>query len=160
MQRAVVLLKELLSRKKKAMHYPVDPIYPITQGFGVRSPHYKSGIHNGVDYGCPIGTPVRAPGDGQITAVFRDNPTMGNAVYYQCADENGKAWYFRFLHLSRVMPVGDYIQGDIIGYTGNSGDSTGPHLHCEAWKIPVSVAILSSEAAVRANLVDPLTLFA
>jgi murein DD-endopeptidase MepM/ murein hydrolase activator NlpD len=85
--------------------------------------------HRGVDYAAPIGTPVKAAGDGRVE--FRGvNGGFGNAVVLQ----HGLNVTTLYGHLSRF---GQFRQGsrvkqnDIIGYVGQSGLATGPHLHYE-----------------------------
>ncbi len=83
--------------------------------------------HMGVDYGAPIGTPVQATADGNITFAGRDGGS-GNMV--RLKHKNG--YETMYLHLSRFGPgirKGAQVGGgDIVGYVGSSGDSTGPHL--------------------------------
>jgi murein DD-endopeptidase MepM/ murein hydrolase activator NlpD len=85
--------------------------------------------HRGVDYAAPTGTPVRAAGDGKI--VHRGpNGGYGNAVIIQ----HGNNITTLYAHLSRFASPknGSRIaQGDIIGYVGQTGLATGPHLHYE-----------------------------
>lgn len=144
------------------------PVYPlpeeyftesrISQAFGVRNPRYKSGIHNGVDFPCPVGTPVIAPEDGTIIRSRPDHATMGGHVFYTCIIDHKRVW-FRFLHLSVAMPEGQYRKGDIIGKTGNTGDSDGPHSHMDGWKQPIDTALIQTAAGVRAHMFDPLAFF-
>jgi murein DD-endopeptidase MepM/ murein hydrolase activator NlpD len=95
---------------------------PIGQGF-------KGAQHPGVDIPVPIGTPVRCPEDGVVEiATFHEK--AGNYVNVKTA--SGKQ---RFLHLSKMhVTAGDRVSaGDIIGLSGNTGLSTGPHLHWEKY---------------------------
>lgn len=126
----------------------------ISQPFLVPNQHYKSGVHNGVDFRCPIGTPVYAPRDGEITRRYLNHASLGVAVYFACEGS-----YLRFLHLSEAKLRGQYKQGDIIGYTGNTGDSTGPHLHVDVWKVPIDTSLIQTKRGVLDNLVDPLLFF-
>ena len=86
--------------------------------------------HKGVDYAAPTGTPVRAVGAGKI--VFRGTQNgYGNTLIVQ----HGAHYSTLYAHLSRFdarFRVGDSVeQGDIIGYVGQTGLATGPHLHFE-----------------------------
>lgn len=139
------------------MTFPLPLQYKnaISQSFGVRNRAYKSGIHNGTDYATPIGTPITAPCKGRVYRVYRDNATMGNAIYFKSED----GIYMRFLHCAKVEPVGNVEEGQYIGSTGSSGQSDGPHCHVEAWNVPISIAVLYSEKSVRTHLLDPVTLF-
>ncbi len=85
--------------------------------------------HQGVDYAAPIGTPIRASGDGKI--IFRGTKGgYGNAIVIQ----HGGNVTTLYGHMSRFAKarVGSRVkQGEIIGYVGKSGLATGPHLHYE-----------------------------
>jgi murein DD-endopeptidase MepM/ murein hydrolase activator NlpD len=86
--------------------------------------------HQGVDYAAPVGTPVRAVADGEITAVGR-NGGYGNAVGIQ----HNQRYSTYYAHLSRFAPGikhGRSVRmGEVIGYVGSTGWATGPHLHYE-----------------------------
>jgi murein DD-endopeptidase MepM/ murein hydrolase activator NlpD len=87
-----------------------------------------TGIHEGLDLGAPIGTPVEATGDGQVVwAGWRDR--YGNLVEI----DHGNGVHTRYGHLSKVMvSVGARInRGAVIGLVGETGRTTGPHLHYE-----------------------------
>jgi murein DD-endopeptidase MepM/ murein hydrolase activator NlpD len=83
--------------------------------------------HYGVDYAAPIGTPVKAIGDGRITAATNEGAS-GRMVRIQ----HNSVYATGYMHLSRfgdsIAPGKIVKQGDIIGYVGSSGLSTGPHL--------------------------------
>lgn len=100
----------------------------ITSQFGMRV-HPILGYtrsHNGIDYGAPIGTPVWSVGDGHVTFAGWQS---GYGRYIQIHHANG--WASEYGHLSaiHVKPGQHVTQKDIVGLTGNSGLSTGPHLH-------------------------------
>lgn len=84
-------------------------------------------IHQGVDISAPIGTPVFSPVKGRIMAVH--NHTQGGLTAIVGSDCQGLR--FGFCHLSSVeLPVGaDVERGQMVARSGNSGRSTGPHLH-------------------------------
>ncbi len=86
--------------------------------------------HMGVDYGAPVGTPVRATAAGRVTALGWYG-SYGNRVVLK----HGSSYTTLYAHLSRFAPglrVGGYVeQGQIIGYVGSTGLATGPHLHYE-----------------------------
>jgi murein DD-endopeptidase MepM/ murein hydrolase activator NlpD len=106
-----------------------DPTYPFRHLFE----------HSGIDMAAPTGTPVRATEDG-IVAWNRVGRSYGN--YVMVIHENGFASLYA--HLSGFgASVNQYVsRGDIIGYVGSTGFSTGPHLHFEIRKdgIPVNPA--------------------
>lgn len=84
--------------------------------------------HLGVDYAAPLGTPVRAAGDGTVLAATSKE---GNGRYIQIRHTNAEYETY-YLHLSRfakgVKKGARVRQGDVIGYVGASGYATGPHL--------------------------------
>lgn len=86
--------------------------------------------HRGVDYAAPTGTPVWATGNGVVKRK-EYHRGYGNVIYLQ----HGKRYTTVYAHLSRFkkgLAVGDRIdQGEVIGYVGSTGLSTGPHLHYE-----------------------------
>jgi murein DD-endopeptidase MepM/ murein hydrolase activator NlpD len=92
--------------------------------------------HRAIDYAAPLGTPIRAVGDG--TVIFaRYNGGYGNKIGIR---HNG-TYTTNYAHLSKyAVNYGDRVkQGQIIGYVGSTGFSTGPHLHYEMVKNGVKV---------------------
>jgi murein DD-endopeptidase MepM/ murein hydrolase activator NlpD len=111
-------LKAPIRFSRISSRFSSSRLHPILR---IRRPHY------GVDYAAPVGTPVHAIGDGRVTSAGTENGAgkmiriVHNSVYSTA-----------YLHLSRFGPgihKGVFVkQGDIIGYVGSSGLSTGPHL--------------------------------
>jgi len=136
-----------------------DRAYRVTSVFGAREP-FRNGPHRGVDYATPEGTPVYAPEDGRIhKAVSVDKSSNGLHVVLQ-TNGKGQGW---FIHLSKVLVrQGDEVKaGDVIGLTGNTGSSSGPHLHVGWWKAgsPVDVeTILPPPAPPAGGGLGPLAL--
>jgi murein DD-endopeptidase MepM/ murein hydrolase activator NlpD len=104
----------------------------LTSGFGMRK-HPLLGyskMHMGVDFGAPPGTPIKASGNGTVAFAGR-NGTYGNMVRLQHAD----GYETLYAHMSRlagnIRPGAKINQGQIIGYVGSTGRTTGPHLHYE-----------------------------
>ena len=92
------------------------------------------GSHDGhiaLDFGVPVGTPVKATLDGKVVYAGWNDQGYGNLVII----ENGPYRVY-FAHLSKIpVKVGEKVNaGMIIGYSGNTGNSTGPHLHYEVRK--------------------------
>lgn len=108
--------------------WPVDG--PITAGFGLRRSlgGTRSRFHRGVDIGVPAGTPVRAPAAGTVASARRDG-SYGLAVLV----DHGRGIRTRYAHLSSiaVRPGQRVERGSILGASGNTGRSAGPHLHYE-----------------------------
>jgi murein DD-endopeptidase MepM/ murein hydrolase activator NlpD len=122
--------------------WPLSPDIPVSQEFGSNPNNGVNppGGHTGIDFAAAEGTPAVAVGDGVIELAgwvdetWQDNPFWmmgGISVILNCGDDQPR---FTYGHLSRTdLNVGDRVrQGDLIGYTGNTGHSTGPHLHFEA----------------------------
>ena len=89
--------------------------------------------HTGVDYAAPAGTPVMTIGDGVVTS-RRNEGAGGNVVRIR----HNSVYSTAYLHLSRYasgLKVGQRVrQGEVIGYVGSTGRSTGPHLDFRVWK--------------------------
>ncbi|MFC6062686.1 M23 family metallopeptidase [Streptomyces ochraceiscleroticus] len=93
--------------------------------FGQAGVNWMS-LHSGIDFPVSYGTPVMAATDG--TVVTKWNPAYGNMVELTAPDGT-ETWY---CHLSSAkIRSGTVKAGDVIAYSGNSGNSTGPHLHFE-----------------------------
>ena len=110
---------------------PFSGSYPITQRYGATDGTDPKG-HTGIDYGCPAGTPILASEKGEVMFAGWDNTGYGNCVIIQHPDGNATLYG----HLSSVsVTVGQQVKrGQLIGYSGSTGNSTGPHLHFEARK--------------------------
>lgn len=130
----------------------------ITQHFGVASSTYQSGIHAGVDIALPVGTKVLAPTDGHVRLVWKNHKDLGNACTYEF-HYNGQMYTLRLAHLSKAPVVGGYRRGDIIAYTGNTGKSTGAHLHMEVWRVGYDVNVLYNKKSIRECLLNPYAFF-
>jgi len=107
-----------------AFVHPVQGKAPRTSGFGQR----WGRLHAGVDFGIPVGTPLVAVTAGKVT--HRTNPG-GYGTYIELTAADGTS--YRYGHMSRYATAdGATVQaGQLIGYSGNTGRSTGPHLHFE-----------------------------
>lgn len=91
--------------------------------------------HEGIDILAPLGTPVRAAGDGRIVKFFESE--RGGTTIYQFDTSERFVYYYAHLN-SRAANVaeGDYVhQGDIIAYVGMSGNAPIPHLHFEIQRL-------------------------
>ncbi|HEY6740569.1 MAG TPA: peptidoglycan DD-metalloendopeptidase family protein [Actinopolymorphaceae bacterium] len=105
---------------------PLDH-YRLTAGYG-QSSSLWSVRHTGQDFAAPVGTPVRAVGNARVVGVGWDGH-YGKQVRLRHEDGT-ETWY---CHLSGYSTSeGDYVRsGEVIGYVGSTGNSTGPHLHFE-----------------------------
>lgn len=106
------------------------PDAPVTSGFGPRMDPFlgRRALHSGIDFAADGGTPVLATGRG---VVLRAGWAGGYGKLVEI--EHDDALVSRFGHLSRVaVQSGQSVEpGDVIGYVGSTGRSTGPHLHYE-----------------------------
>ena len=102
----------------------------LTDGFGGRSDPFtgEAGQHNAVDISSAVGQPVRAPADGIVIKAEWANG-YGNVIYIS----HGYGYSTRYGHLASYNArAGQRVKrGDVIGYVGSTGRSTGPHLHYE-----------------------------
>ena len=111
---------------------PIKKPWTITSGFGARV-HPVTGVagtfHAGIDIAAKVGTPIYAILDGTV-AVAESNPKVNLAGKYIKINHTDGAQTV-YMHLSRVMVrSGQTVKrGQVIGYTGNTGRSSGPHLH-------------------------------
>ena len=131
----------------------------ITSGFGIiRS---DGAYHQGIDIRATVGTDVYAARPG---TVYRSgwNDSMGNYIsIYHGKNSAGKYIFSTYMHLSqRLVSAGQYVQGNsLIGKTGNTGASSGPHLHFHVFRStsssPSSVSpSRPNQATLNANYVD------
>ncbi len=117
--------------KKSILKTPLDGAR-ISSNFGMRK-HPISGfnkMHKGVDFAAPTGTPIYAGGNGIVEYVGR-NGGYGN--YIRIRHNNGyKTAYAHLSNYKKGISKGVRVnQGEVIGYVGSTGNSTGPHLHYE-----------------------------
>lgn len=155
--------------------WPVDNPY-ITQYFGytkfAQSGAYGGSQHNGMDLGAPVGTKIYAPLTGTVRSVGNTDAVPGCYSWgkWVLVDHpNGLSSMFAHLSHISVSPGQKLKTSDIVGYVGNTGYSTGPHLHYTVYvsdgvqvqqfnqfkKVTGCGAALSPFAAIEAYL-DPL----
>jgi len=105
---------------------PIEGIITSPGGLRYSPVTGRREFHDGIDIAAPVGTPIVAPREGTVMAVGT-SPTFGK--FLRMAHPDG---YISFMaHLHRVIvTVGDEVyQGQRVAYSGNTGRSTGPHLH-------------------------------
>ena len=99
----------------------------ISTVFGKVGKHWSGGKHTGCDFAVPIGTPVLAVADGKI-----ENANWGKSYGNQVVQKVDGGWViYAHLNALRCKPGQTLKKGQIVGESGNSGNSTGPHLHFE-----------------------------
>lgn len=131
-----------LIQNREQMLSSLPSIQPVTNkdltrlasGFGMRmDPVYKiPKFHEGMDFTAPVGTEVYVTGDGVVETVEYSYSGYGNQVVVN----HGYGYKTRYAHLSKFkVKVGQKLKrGDLVGLVGNTGKSTGPHLHYEVIK--------------------------
>lgn len=120
----------------------------ISSGFSYSRKHpvtRKVQPHTGVDYAAPKGTPVMTIGDGVITSMKYEG-AGGNTIRIR----HNSVYSTAYLHLSgyaKGLKVGQRVrQGQVIGYVGSTGRSTGPHLDFRVWKNGSAINPLKMES--------------
>ena len=111
----------------------------VTSSFGERMDPFNAegAFHSGLDISAPNGTPVRATGDGEVMVA-----TMGAGYGREVTLDHGHDVMTVYGHLSAiaVLPGQHVTRGQVVGYVGQSGRATGPHLHYEVrvHRVPVN----------------------
>ena len=140
------LLKAPLKFTRISSGYSNARKHPVTK---------KVRPHHGIDYAAPMGTPVRAVADGVVTVKTRKKAD-GNILRIKHPG-NLESGYLHLQKFAKNIKVGSRVaQGDVIGYVGSTGYSTGPHLDFRLWKNgkainPLSVPQKASEPISKAN---------
>ena len=131
-----------LIKNKEAMLASIPAIMPVANkdltrvasGYGMRlHPVYKTyRMHTGMDFTAPIGSDIYCTGDGVVKKTERSGRGYGNHVIV----DHGYGYETIYAHMSQInVRQGQKVKrGDILGVVGNSGTSTGPHLHYEVVK--------------------------
>lgn len=117
-----------------SLSFPLDKVI-ITQQFGVTNASarlYVSGSHNGTDFGVPLGTPVKSAGNGTVVGTGDTDLACKRASFGKwvlITYDNGLSTIYGHLSVISSTPGQKVKTGDVVGYSGNTGYSTGPHLH-------------------------------
>ncbi|WMY94847.1 MAG: murein DD-endopeptidase MepM [Arsenophonus sp.] len=115
------------------LRYPTGKTFRVSSHFSLRRVNPVTGNlapHQGVDFSMPIGTPILAVSDGEII-VAKYAGAAGNFI----AIRHGHQYTTRYMHLRKLLvkPGQKIKKGECIGLSGNTGRTTGPHLHYELW---------------------------
>lgn len=131
-----------MAKNKEKMMASIPAIQPISNkdlkriasGFGYRiHPKYKTWrMHTGMDFSAPIGTPIYATGDGTVMRLRKSMRGYGKVIMI----DHGFGYQTLYAHCSKLVarPGQKVKRGQLIGYVGNTGVSTGPHVHYEIRK--------------------------
>ena len=129
---------------------PFTGDYIITLDYGEKFPplYTDESPHRGIDYGCPEGTPILASEAGTVT--FVGDLSVGYGKYIIITHDS--VWSTLYAHLSKItVKQGQTVsKGQTIGLSGNTGNSTGPHLHFEVRKNNIQI----SPRSVLQNVID------
>lgn len=142
--------------------WPMDKVI-ITQRFGrtvAAKRLYASGSHNGVDMGTPIGTPIKAMADGVVAGTGDTDvqcPRVSFGRFVLIKYDNGLASTYGHLSVISISQGERVVRGQIVGYSGNTGYSTGPHLHVSVYaKESVNLMTLPSKSCKGRVLTQPI----
>ncbi|OED45010.1 hypothetical protein ACH42_06095 [Endozoicomonas sp. (ex Bugula neritina AB1)] len=113
---------------------PLGDGYKVSSSFNLTRKHPVTGKvqpHKGTDWAVPIGTKVKASADGVVSKAVQNHEAAGNYIEVR----HGRRYITRYLHLDSLnVKAGDKVaKGQMIGFSGNTGLSTGPHLHYELY---------------------------
>jgi murein DD-endopeptidase MepM/ murein hydrolase activator NlpD len=152
-------LKYILDKSKLpgkgSLSWPLDYVY-VTSSFGER----WGRMHNGIDLRAAVGTPVKAAADGVVAGVGDTDQTCAGASFGKfilIKYNNGLATTYGHLSLVKVSKGQKVSRGQIVGYSGNTGYSTGPHLHISVYpKDGVDVKSLPSKSCPGKTLTQPI----
>jgi murein DD-endopeptidase len=120
-------------------HLPVPGSVRVTSGYGWRTDPLTGArsLHEGIDLGVPLGTPVLAVAAGRVDLVHHNGvgPGVynGNAVFLRTGE--GRLWAYLHLHGMAVRQGQTVRAGALLGWAGSTGRSTGPHLHLQVWDV-------------------------
>jgi len=113
------------------MRYPLKNWKKIKRGYKFGEKTFYSLHHLGTDYIVPVGTPVYAPASCEVF-IIGDFPEGGNTVHIRFKNKKYGPLVMRFMHMSKMSPLGKYKAGDRLGFSGNTGKLTkSPHLHID-----------------------------
>ena len=136
------------------MQFPLKIPIKVTSNYGMRGGR----LHNGVDLAAPVGTPIFAPLSGTVSANFY-NDLGGNQITINHGTYS--TGYAHLVKRSNLQKGSKVKQGQIIGYTGNTGRSTGPHLHYVVRKNGSTIDPMSINYTTKAeNTASTLPIFA
>ena len=143
-----------------ALWWPLDSVY-VTQYFGntdfARSGAYSGKGHNGVDFRAAVGTPVKSGASGVVQGVGNTDAYPGCYSYGKWVlvkHDNGLTTMNAHLSLIKVTEGQRVSMGDLLGYSGNTGYSTGPHLHFGVYASEGVQIVRLGDTKSRTNCAD------
>lgn len=147
------------------MSSPLPKKYKITTPYRKKGAWWACGYHTGVDFACPEGTEVYAVADGKVLeakSVVSWGGSYGNAIIVDHGD--GRRAIYAHLSKIKVRANQKIVAGQLIGLSGNTGNSSGPHLHFEVRVSPWKYAnkdidpkvLINSKTTIKAKLTSSL----
>jgi murein DD-endopeptidase MepM/ murein hydrolase activator NlpD len=111
---------------------PLAGLAKVSSGYGSRNDPHGGGVHQhgGIDYATPVGTPVQAAAAGTVVKVG-DDGNKGYGKYVEIKHNDGSITKYAHLSEINVAKGATVAQGGVFAASGNTGKSTGPHLHFE-----------------------------
>jgi len=111
--------------------FPVEGYISSRYGMRTKPGHRHKEFHSGIDLAAPAGTPILATADGIVSFSGRSGAN-GNLIVL----EHGRGYATFFAHNKQnLVKLSQKVKrGEVIGYVGSTGNSTGPHVHYEIWK--------------------------
>ncbi|MCE9549165.1 peptidoglycan DD-metalloendopeptidase family protein [Candidatus Nomurabacteria bacterium] len=144
------------------LSWPLDYVY-VTQLFGRTvdaTRLYASGSHSGTDFRASVGTPVKAMADGKVLGIGDTDVTCAGASFGKWVFieyNNGLSSTYGHLSLIKAYKGQKVKRGDVVAYSGNTGHTTGPHLHVSVYvSSAAAVQTLPSKSCPGKTLTQPL----
>lgn len=147
-----------ISQSKESENTPLEKVFPIpgydfeskaiTSDYGPRTHPVtgKSSFHSGTDFAVPVGTPILSTESGIVAKIWdaSNGNACGNGVFIQFSEKGDG---IKYCHMDKVnvQLKQDITAGQVVGLSGNTGSSTGPHLHVERYIDRESGAINPNE---------------
>ncbi|GAA4906776.1 M23 family metallopeptidase [Streptomyces coeruleoprunus] len=148
--------KAALAKAAKAAK-AVDWVKPVT-GYTLTASYNQGGAmwtnkHSGQDFAVPVGTPVKAAHSGVVVKAGPNGGGDGSAYGNAIVIKHANGTYSQYAHLSKInVFVGKKVKtGQLIGLSGNTGNSSGPHLHFEIRTTPNYGSAVNPAAFLRAE---------
>lgn len=143
------------------MASPVPKKFKITTTYHKTGSWWSCGYHTGVDFACPEGTEVYAVANGKVLEA-KNGVTWGGSYGNAIIVNHGEGHRAVYAHLSKILvkPDEKVVEGQLIGYSGNTGNSSGPHLHFEVRVTPFKYAnkdvdpkvLIDAKTSIKAKL--------
>ena len=129
-RREAVASKKELAKQLGVITEPIETDYQLSARYGQRGSIWSGGWHTGLDFRVKTGTPVVAAANGKIISAGWEG-----SYGYRIQIDHGSGYITTYNHLSKILDrSGEVAAGQVIGKSGSTGNTTGPHLHFEVTK--------------------------